>query len=261
VVEQTYRTAFQDGLPALYHYEKFNAGHLATTLRDKIIHCAKSASLNDPWDCKPAFDPHSLDDPKVLEREIAWRVEAPGKDLWAARMRTDPRARVDFMGDASKWMVEMLSGRRIYCVTPRPDSTLMWSHYAENHRGICLEFGVADNMLFRFARKVQYRDEYPRWVPCDINDKPDRVGELILTKSSDWSYEEEYRLISMDGHPFLHLCGDFFRLPNGALKSVIIGCEADHRTIGAFIKECVPEMPLKRAVRSPNIYRLEIVEY
>ena len=66
---------------------------------------------------------------------------------------------------------------------------------------------------------------------------------------------------SIDAPPassFLQLHGDFFRLPDGALKSLIMGCEGDHRTIGALGKECAPNLLIKRAPRSPNLYRLEI---
>jgi hypothetical protein len=262
-VERLHRTAFDDGVLKLYHYEKFNPTYLTTTLRDNIVHCANPAKLNDPWDCKPAFDPHCLDDPATLEREIAMGPETPAKDLWEARLRTDAQAHVPAMLRASKSMEDMLAKRRIYCLTPKPDSILMWSHYAENHHGICLEFSVADNMLFRFAAKVEYRKEYPRWAPTDLSDGR-RVMELILTKSSDWNYEEEYRLVNIAAPPsssFLQLHGDFFRLPNGALKSVIMGCEADHQTIAVLIKEIAPDIPIKRAKRSPNLYKLEIVDY
>jgi len=263
-MEQTHRTAIQAGIPTLYHYERFNPEYLATTLRNKIIHCSNPANLNDPWDCKPAFDPQSLEDPEVLEREMAWRLpQHPAKHLWEAKMRADPKARAEFMVGASKSIEQMLAQRRIYCLTPKDDSTLMWSHYAENHRGICLEFDVA-NMLFSNACEVVYREAYPKWIPYDINDEPRRVMELILTKAEEWCYEKEYRLVSVDAPPtssFLHLHGDFFRLPNGALKSVIMGCEADHRTISALIKDCAPDLPVKRAVRSPNLYKLEIVDY
>lgn len=262
-VQPTHRTALQNGIPTLYHYEKFNPEYLARTLRDKILHCSNPANLNDPCNCKPAFDPHSLDDPEVLEREMAWRVFHPDKHLWEARMRADPQARTDFMMGASKSMEGMLAERRIYCLTPKVASTLMWWHYAGNHHGICLEFSTR-NMLFSKACEVKYLEEYPHWVPCDINDQPGRVMELILTKSSDWSFEEEYRLISI-GLPaassFLQLHGEFFRLPHGALKSVVMGCEADHKTIAALIKECAPDVPIKMAVRSPNLYELEIIDY
>jgi hypothetical protein len=263
-VEQLHRTALQNGIPTLYHYEKFKPGYLATTLRDQIIHCSNPNNLNDPWDCKPAFDPHALDDPEVLEREMAWRAPHTGKHLWERQMREDPNSRVEFLIEASKSMQAMLAERRIYCLTPKAANVLMWSHYARNHRGICLEFSVADNPLFRTAAEVVYRKKYPRWVPCDINDKPGMVMELILTKSCDWFYEEEYRLVSVQTsalNNFQQLHGDFFRLPKGALKAVIMGCEADHKNIGAFIREHAPHLPIKKAVRSPNLYTLDIVDY
>lgn len=263
-MEQLHRTALQNEISALYHYEKFNSTYLANTLRNQIIHCSDPSNLNDPWDCKPAFDPQALDDPTVLEREIAWRLEHPAKELWAAQMRADPQARIDFMNGASKSIEEMLAQRRIYCLTPKADNILMWSHYADNHRGLCLEFSVSDNPLFSKAAQVVYREDYPHWAPCNINDKPGLVMELILTKSSDWHYEEEYRLVSVQKSTlanFLQLHGDYFRLPNGALKSVIMGCEADHKTIGALMKECAPSLPVKKVVRSSNLYRLEIVDH
>ncbi len=179
-------------------------------------------------------------------------------------MRTDPQARIDFMHGASKSIEEMLAQRRIYCLTPKADNILMWSHYADNHRGICLEFSVPDNPLFSKAAEVVYREAYPHWVPCDINDRPGLVMELILTKSRDWHYEQEYRLISVQKSTpsnFLQLHGDFFRLPNGALKSVIMGCEADHKAVGALIKECAPNLPIRRAVRSANLFSLRIVDH
>jgi hypothetical protein len=263
-MEQLHRTAWLNGIPTLYHYEKFNPAYLATILRDQIIHCSNPNNLNDPWDCKPVFDPHALDDPEVLEREMAWRTPHPDKHLWEKKMREDTNFRVEFMIGASPPMQAMLAERRIYCLTPKPANVLMWSHYADNHRGICLEFSVADNLLFRTAAEVVYREEYPRWVPCDINDKPGLVMELILTKSRDWSYEEEYRLVSVQASAltnFQQLHGDFFRLPKGALKAVIMGCEADHKNIGSFIREYAPDLPIKKAVRSPNLYTLSIVDY
>ena len=29
---------------------------------------------------------------------------------------------------------------RIYCLSARADSQLIWGHYADHHRGVCLEF-------------------------------------------------------------------------------------------------------------------------
>jgi hypothetical protein len=90
--------------------------------------------------------------------------------------------------------------------------------------------------------------------------------DILLTKSDDWEYEQEYRIIGMgegfdrpiDAHP-LFLAGNCLRIPDGALKAVIAGCEADCDGIAAIMRDCAPGLKLKRAVRSPSKYRLEIV--
>jgi hypothetical protein len=44
----------------------------------------------------------------------------------------------------------------------------MWSHYAENHKGICLEFRC-DNAVISSALQVEYRDAYPLIDLADNN--------------------------------------------------------------------------------------------
>jgi hypothetical protein len=263
----TPKFAGQLGVKRLYHYEKLNADYLSTTLRDQKIHCSNPANLNDPWDCRPWLDSRSLQDPEVLQKVVAW-FHRPAKqplrpDLkqrWEARLRNDPKEQAKFMDGQSKAIQRMVSKRRIYCLTPDPDSTLMWSHYAENHRGICLEFGV-DNPLFIRALQVLYREQYPLWIPHEFEAQQERTVEMILTKAEDWGYEKEFRLISVPNAPVsntLRVQDDYFSLPSGALKSVIAGCQADYDAVKAIVKTHVPDLPVKRAVREPNRYRLKI---
>ena len=79
LIEPLHRTALQNGIPFLYHYQGFNPEYLASTLLNNEIHGSDPKNLNDPWDCKPMFDPHALDDPELLEREIGWREDHPAK--------------------------------------------------------------------------------------------------------------------------------------------------------------------------------------
>jgi hypothetical protein len=154
---------------------------------------------------------------------------------------------------------------RIYCLTPHPDLTLMWSHYADNHRGICLEFSTENNDLFSNACKVSYRKEYPQWSLHTM----DEYLEVFLTKSDDWKYEEEYRIIAragateaeMRGGGLITVSNDaFLSFPAAALVSVIAGSESNLAGIRATVARCAPGLPVKRAVRSPNGYRLQIEE-
>lgn len=263
----TPRFAAQLGIRRLYHYEEFNACYLSTTLRDQKIHCANPANLNDPWDCRPWLDSRSLQDPEVFQRVMSWYhrqakqpLRSDLKQQLEASLRNDPKKRDKFMDDLSKDIQRMVSKRRIYCLTPDPDSILMWSHYAEHHRGICLEFGV-DNPLFAKALQVLYPPEYPLWLPDEFEAQHDRTVEIILTKAEQWRYEKEFRLVSLMPNlkaDWLRPQGDYFALPAGALKSIIAGCEADYSAISEVVKRDPPTLPVRRAVRVSNRYRLEI---
>ena len=81
----------------------------------------------------------------------------------------------------------------------------MWGHYAEQGRGICLVFDKEKLRsriynLGYFQRKVDYLNDYDPSII--VNDKnPEQyvlrnMKQLFFTKSKDWSYEREYRVIS-----------------------------------------------------------------
>lgn len=83
-------------------------------------------------------------------------------------------------------------------------NTLMWAHYAAEHSGFCIEYSFdvdefskndfSNNTASRLFR-MKYRD--PATEPVDFS-TPDNTlftDVAFLTKSIDWSYENEVRLI------------------------------------------------------------------
>jgi len=143
----------------------------------------------------------------------------------------------------------------------------MWSHYTNNHKGICLEFGL-ESQVFGSAMEVKYVSSYPKWLPHLMEESI--RAQVLLTKSEDWRYEKEYRIIGLTeglarplgpltGHP-LAVRDGFLSLPLGALKAVIAGCEADYEEIKQIVASAALDLKVKRAVRSPSKYRLEITD-
>ena len=93
----------------------------------------------------------------------------------------------------------------------------------------------------------------------------DSGADILLTKSDDWKYEREYRIIGFGdtvSRPFgespLTLRGNFMHLAAGSIKSVIVGCEANFSQIEEVVTAADPALRIKRAVRSPSKYRLVI---
>lgn len=84
-------------------------------------------------------------------------------------------------------------------------NTLMWSHYADEHRGFCVEylfhhddFRKDDFQELTASRlfKIKYRKPTE---PINFTEQkpsgPFTTEKAFITKSQDWSYENEYRLL------------------------------------------------------------------
>lgn len=71
---------------------------------------------------------------------------------------------------------------------------LLWGHYAEKHRGLCLGFDVSKEK----CKKVKYRAERPTLseLGYETLGDLDEAGmlDLLYTKFDGWEYESEYRL-------------------------------------------------------------------
>ncbi len=80
----------------------------------------------------------------------------------------------------------------ICCFSKRYDSTLMWSHYADSHKGICLGFEIdsTDSLYILGVNYVTSRDPIIFW-----DQKYEMLPHWLFTKSHVWSYEEEVRAV------------------------------------------------------------------
>lgn len=87
---------------------------------------------------------------------------------------------------ATKALFEKNNG--ILCFSTNWWNPLMWSHYADRHKGICLGFDIDDEHQ---KTKVIYLNNRP-----SIPEKRDQDfgRQFLLTKHEDWKYEEEVRL-------------------------------------------------------------------
>jgi hypothetical protein len=74
----------------------------------------------------------------------------------------------------------------ILCFCKTWTHPILWGHYADKHKGICLGFEVPRSVL----EKVDYVDcRFPR---PDIMDEA-FMKRLLFTKFAHWQYEQEYR--------------------------------------------------------------------
>ena len=135
---------------------------------------------------------------------------------------------------------------------------VLWSHYADKHRGICLGFDLDDF----YAQEVKYRNN--RLDPDAT--KGVRYGGMsayvldnILTKYSHWQYEEEVRALfdldectREDGLYFFEFSDVL------VLKEVIIGvrCDANIEELEKLLSDIRSSVKLRKTRLSWNSYSI-----
>lgn len=94
----------------------------------------------------------------------------------------------------------------IGCLCTNYKNKLMWSHYADSHKGFCIEYDYSDLVVDDHTvlpLPVIYSDERPliSWKAA-LNNTPENVEEAVvqftkglLTKDNIWSYENEWRIL------------------------------------------------------------------
>jgi len=262
-----HRSALDNGIDSLFRYQRYNSDHLRTAIRDRLVRFARPSEFNDPWDCKPLF--HVPEDEAGVRALVAYMYQAsvnqtPNFDraeraARAAHYLQRPNDLRKDMSDGSAEMCAQMDKRyRLYCLSTKPDCPLMWAHYADRHRGVCLEFNVK-SYDFCSATQVSYSADYPRYSLDDDTDL-----SPFYSKSADWAYEEEYRLVAQEendalGSGTLMTRNGIYQYSTGALASIIIGCCTPSDAAQEISDMAgAAGVLVRRATRMPNRYALAI---
>ena len=255
----------------LFHYKHFVEAHLIALLSEGKVKLSRPDKLNDPWDCRVHYQFPT--DSEGRERLLNWLTEMNRKHkpsiseaqrtLIAQDFRSNPlKFEAAFVQNEEKMYRALSDQYRVYCLSERSDAPLMWSHYAKSHTGVCLEFDALAAPFTResAATKVEYNAAYPAYDIVTVDYRP------LVTKSSDWSYESEWRLIAEErafaqSPDTLKTDDDFLILPSGVLKSVTIGCLADEvsrQCIDYLVKTHAPDVLVRQAAPAADRYDLII---
>ena len=86
-----------------------------------------------------------------------------------------------------EWLYDY-HGHALCCFTTNNTNMLMWSHYTNNHSGICAKFNCDADPIFEKAQKVEYSNKPP------LIEKSEDYIQSYFRKTTNWSYEREWRL-------------------------------------------------------------------
>ena len=223
-------------VPILYKYLK---PERIDVLESGKVMLTRPRAFNDPFETLPHFETTEeflYPIPKGADQDVlAWIKQ---KQEWLNQTLMTPSKRKTYLEARTSSIV-------ILSLAENRDSLLMWSHYAASHKGFLIGFDSRQDILaidsqHRHKGKVLYTDERPSKPTFEelSND------ELLLTKSKEWEYEQEWRIIdslfSADGEAARDEpnCWPFLFRPE-AVCEVIIGCRFgdSHERVNAVLQE------------------------
>lgn len=141
----------------------------------QTIRYSRPQDLNDPFECLPRYD----------HDEVVSLVEEKTKDPQQRDKCVESIMNRDFVDFYARMNVFGVTSFSLASTT-----VLMWSHYAEQHKGLCIEY---DSSKIGLLAKVQYASTNERAL-CSVKGPSQREAVSVLTtKGSEWSYEQEVR--------------------------------------------------------------------
>jgi hypothetical protein len=157
---------------------------LSVYIRSEVWH-KKRKPPNPYFPCRTPVAKNARRDetPENLEKRVQALVAQP---LTAA-------GRENF----TKIFFDGVARQGVVCLSTQPANMLMWSHYAESHKGIALRFNVDMRLLAAelpgrwVPVPVHYAMQYPKVNWFELSERPTLLMSILGTKAKAWEHEQE----------------------------------------------------------------------
>lgn len=122
---------------------------------------------------------------------------------------------------------EFSQNKGILCFSRSWHNPVLWSHYADRHRGLCLGFDIAKRHLVPVSYSAKRLAISDNWLKRARAERENDILRFLCAKFEHWKYEGEMRLFlrltekdEETGHYFKEFLSDI------RLNKVIIGANS-----------------------------------
>jgi hypothetical protein len=248
---------------------------LEKTLLTNALPLSRTVDLNDPFDSNPVIVDDTIpSDISDFAKELLTLQGIPADFEKLHVVYPDERRvpKEQLEERAKQFFQTQMEARNKQChiasFSRRISSELQWSHYAEGYKGLAYHFVTqpVEGSGFSHLRTVRYANQRPIVLLSELMDqiKSLRTSSFVqgwlsfeqrsfLTKSLEWAYEEEERILKQGVSEISFL--------ERELVSIIIGPrfpESDVARLRTIIGKRNRPVKLFRAQSSPTSYAVEV---
>lgn len=217
----------------LFKYKTYEPIHLKDIVVNSCFYMSSINQLNDPFDSQSniLFDNSGVSRNNYLKSLIK-NNKLPYKER--ARLEKKLHSPTIIQKELQKIRKNIVDKTGIFSFSAESKNLLLWSHYSNSHKGVCLIFDIAQDLdVFVQSLPIEYSKDYPE-IQYSENLKGDLIRATFLTKANDWLYENERRIFNLDrAHQKL-------AFNPKALYGIILGAKSDENDI-RLIKDLVAQ--------------------
>ena len=232
------------------HFYRYQSAEHLDWLRpiilDHQLYLPTVAQLNDPTDCRPKIKPMSEEEMVTflrndyIRRNPVLALDLLQKHESTIRTSIQIHGLEWFQRELSKILNAQMEHFRVYSLSKRFDNLSLWAKYAAGHTGYCLEFANEGPLFGEHVMEIVYGE----YAPFDVNDSRNRSAGFLVCKRSEWSNEEEVRLIRARGS------GPLVKIEPQWLTRLILGknmSPENQKQIREWAKQRAPELVVVNA--------------
>lgn len=200
--------------PIVYKYRSWTNPYHLRILHNNEVFLSPPNDFNDPFDCRISKNFGLLDTEQKIDvyvqsmidrhlDEIERRGLTPEGEF--ERMKSRVKDLNTYQRESDELTFQLQNDRfGVLSLSEIWDNILMWSHYGDFHKGICVGFyeeKLRASNLFGKGGPVVYDDNYPMIYPdySHTISEEDLLQQYYMQthyKAKDWEYEREYRLMT-----------------------------------------------------------------
>lgn len=240
---------------SLYKYDSISEGACSLkNLENNVFWLSKPSRYNDPYDSGFSLDVDSMI--SNIKDELEAEIEGAKEYIATHNKIID----IHIQDEILKHINSKKEDTLVCCFSETNLSILMWSHYANQHQGYCVEYnfkelGCLDRLIERLYPVIYSNDLFNitkykirEWMLADVYDL------VAIIKAKDWHYEKEWRIIENFGN---EIAGNGKEIKAPIPKAIYLGAKMSKENKEAIKRIVVPKgIPLFQAKMKYNKFEL-----
>ena len=242
---------FNSEIPkVLYKYRILNSNTI-DSLENEYIWCGWTKELNDPFECLLKSDE---EEKLKISKYIDVKIDLNVKEI---REQYDKLKEIE----VKKIIQDIIEKKESIVMTSfseKKDNIMMWSYYADSHKGICIEYSFEDidKAISNWLLPVIYEEHIIK-IGDYLDDQEMGVARQLTTKFIGWQHESEWRMMNPIDDSFYKLEYNNDNSIKGVKvklkpKRIFLGCNIDKNH-----EDIIREISDKKGI---EVYKFKISE-